>query len=159
MNTISGVTRRNITLIVLAIIAIFLLAGIFYATGILNKQVTAEPDPSASIALLSQDMIEYAEDLNDVLPQRQGLNTTFDSVAIAPEKMFYYYSVQNLTLDDVSVPSVRDSLYTEAENRIPCTLWRPLFMQGVEVTFTYYSSDDGSKLLQFSRDQDECHER
>ncbi len=159
MEKLSGVAKRNIILIILAIIAIFLLAGLFLKSGVFNKEDIPETDPSASVAAMSQEFIEYAEDLNDVLPQRQGLNTIFDSVAIAPEKLFYYYSVEGLTADRLESPIVRDSLYAEAEKRIPCTLWRPLFMQGVEVTFTYFSADNEEKLLSFTRSEDRCHER
>lgn len=158
MEKLSGVARRNITLIILAIIAIFLLAGLFLKSGVFSKDEITETDPSASIATLSQEFIEYAEDLNDVLPQRQGLNTMFDSVAIAPEKLFYYYSVEGLTANRLQTSTVRDSLFAEAEKRIPCTLWRPIFMQGVEVTFTYLSADNGDKLLSFTRSEDRCHE-
>lgn len=157
MNNLSGAARRNLTLIILAIIAIFLLAGIFYASGLLNKHEIIDPDASDPVALLSQELKEYVEDLNDVLPQRQGHYTSFDSVAVAPEQLFYFYSVENLVLADLSEQSVSDSLLAEAENRIPCTLWRPSYMQGVEVTFTYYSSLDGKKLIEFSRFQDQCH--
>lgn len=157
MNTVSGAAKRNVTLIILAIIAIFLLAGVFFTSSFFKDNSSHESVPEDHIAIISQGLLEYAEDMNDVLPQRIGTNTTFDSVSVAPEKLYYFYTEENLRFQEIQEGSVRDSLITEAEGRIPCTLWRPLYMQGVEVTFSYYSAEDGNKLLEFSRIQDQCH--
>lgn len=100
--------------------------------------------------------LEYqAEDLNNVLPQRLDLNTTFDSVGLGANQLNYFYTISNLTEKDFLERELHDSLYTEAIGRIPCTLWRPDYMQGVEVTFNYYSSE-GKQLLHFARQQEAC---
>lgn len=98
--------------------------------------------------------LEYqAEDLNNVLPQRIDISTTFDSVGLGTNQLNYYYTISNITEKVFLERELHDSLYTEAVGRIPCTLWRPDYMQGVEVTFNYYSSE-GEQLLHFTTQQE-----
>ena len=101
-------------------------------------------------------LINAAEDLNHILPQRQGLDTFLDSVTVNLNRMNYYYSLAGLTLDQYHNESLHDSLYKAAIERIPCSLWRPEYMQGVDVSFTYFSSD-GEELIQFTESQGTCH--
>lgn len=102
--------------------------------------------------------LEYqAASLNNVLPQKLDLNTHFDSVGFGSNQLRYYYSLSNLSEKDFLEKELRDSLYAEAVDRIPCTLWRPVYMQGVEVTFNYYSSD-GKRILHFARQGEACYQ-
>ncbi len=105
---------------------------------------------------ISESLIHAAEDLNAVLPQRLALNTTFDSVGVGTDQLHYYYSITDITRDQFISKQLEDSLYSEADGRIPCTLWRPDYMNGVSVSFTYFSSD-GEKILEFTRMADQCH--
>ena len=104
---------------------------------------------------LNQALATHVEDLNNVLPQSLDLNTSFDSAGLGSNQLHYYYSISGLTQELYQERQLRDSLYAEAVDRIPCTLWRPVYMQGVEVIFTYYSSE-GEELLQFARGQEAC---
>lgn len=87
-------------------------------------------------------------DLNNVLPQRLDGNTSFDSAGHGSNQLHYYYSISNLTKRDFDERQVSNSLNSEAVRRLLCALWRPLYMQGVKVTFRYYRSD-GPELLHF----------
>lgn len=115
-----------------------------------NSQDTSEISEEAS-----PELTIAAEDLNNVLPQRVALNTHFDSVGVSQDKMNYYYSINHLTANEFSQNGLSDSLMTEAVDRIPCTLWRPAYMQGVEVSFIYFSSDS-QEILRFTRVQQTC---
>jgi len=105
---------------------------------------------------INQALFIAAEDLNNVLPQRQGLDLFLDSVTVSPNRMNYYYSYSGITTEQYNEESMRDSLYNAAVERIPCSLWRPEYMQNVDVTFLYFSSD-GEKLYQFTESQTTCH--
>lgn len=133
---------------------IIVIAG-FALTSFLpsSNSLTAEKKKEAET--INPSLANQVEDLNNVLPQKLDLNTYFDSVGLGTNQLHYYYSIFNLTKKDFTERELRDSLYTEAVDRIPCTLWRPLYMQGVEVTFTYLSSD-GEQLLDFARQQESC---
>lgn len=127
---------------------VLVIGGLFYMLRSGSVEVRGTPgleDVNPGLAI-------EVEDLNNVLPQRLAMNTYFDSVGIGPNQLYYYYSLTDLTQDDFQKRNLHDSLYTEAVERIPCTLWRPLYMQGVEVTFTYFSAE-GEQLLQFAREQ------
>lgn len=115
-----------------------------------NSQDTSEISEKAS-----PELTIAAEDLNNVLPQRVALNTYFDSVGVNRNKMNYYYSVEDLSKDEFLQRGLRDSLRAEAEDRIPCTLWRPVYMQGVDVSFIYFSND-GKEILRFTKSQNAC---
>ena len=133
----------------LALIVFMLLTGCNESSN--NEQSgiqdTNEINPALLIAV---------EDLNNVLPQRQGASTYFDSVGVEPNHLYYYYTIENLSFDTFVENELSDSLYSASVERIPCSLWRPVYMQGVQVTFTYHSNDQ-QELLQFTRFQDECH--
>jgi hypothetical protein len=103
-------------------------------------------------------LYESAENLNQVLPQRLDEHTSFDSVAVYYGTLHYNYSIANMTADGFADGVHKDSLYTAAVDRIPCTLWRPVYMQGVNVTFSYFSAE-GDELFSFTKEQQDCHER
>lgn len=125
-------------------------AGMIFVTSCTITEKENQEAESVTLALEYQ-----AEGLNNVLPQRLDLNTTFDSVGLGTNQLNYYYTISDLSETEFRVRELYDSLYTEAVGRIPCTLWRPDYMQGVEVTFNYYSSD-AKKLLHFARHQEGC---
>lgn len=100
-------------------------------------------------------LVMAAEDLNNVLPQNIGDDTVFDSVSAGQNSLTYYYSLTGLTHQEVIDNNLEDSLFSQAVNRIPCTLWRPAYMKGVEVEFAYYSSDR-EEVFGFSRTQEQC---
>jgi len=127
-----------------------------FALGILFISSCTISDEENQVTEIPNFALEtQAEDLNNVLPQRLDLNTSFDSVGFGANQLQYYYSISNLTNKDFEERKLYDSLYSAAVNRIPCTLWRPVHMQGVEVTFTYFSNS-GEKLLHFTRQQEVC---
>lgn len=70
--------------------------------------------------------------------------------------MYYYYSLSGLTYERFMEESMHDSLYADALERIPCSLWRPVYMQNVNVTFVYFSGDE-EELFQFTESQAACH--
>ncbi len=111
-----------------------------------NEKIQREIEPSLQMA---------AEGLNDLLPQHLGSNTTLDSIGVKPSRLFYNYSIDNISKIEFENENLSDSLYAAAVDRIPCTLWLPVYMQRVQVTFTYYSNDH-QELIQFSRTQDAC---
>ena len=114
-------------------------------------------DQSEADNIASPELNEAADGLNDVLPQRIAQNTIFDSVGVARNHMSYYYTLGDLSEDDVLQKELKDSLVSEAERRVPCTTWRPVYMQGVDVSFIYFSND-GKEILHFSRTQSTCCE-
>lgn len=122
---------------------------------ILISSCTTSEEENQEAEMFNPALETEAEDLNNVLPQRLDLNTSFDSVGLGTNQLRYYYSISNLTRKDFEERELHDSLYTEAVDRIPCTLWRPVHMQGVEVSFTYFSSR-GEQLLHFARQQEVC---
>lgn len=111
--------------------------------------------PADSDSVVSPELTIAAEDLNNVLPQRVALSTYFDSVGVSRNSMRYYYSVEDLSEDEFLQKGLRDSLMSEAEGRIPCTLWRPVYMQGVNVSFIYFSNE-GREILRFTKSQNPC---
>lgn len=127
-----------------------------FAIGILLISSCTISDDEDQVTDIPNFALEtQSEDLNNVLPQRLDLNTSFDSVGIGANQLQYYYSISNLTNKGFEERKLYDSLYSEAVNRIPCTLWRPVHMQGVVVSFTYFSNS-GEKLLHFTRQQEVC---
>ena len=112
-------------------------------------------DQSEADDIASPELNEAADGLNDVLPQRIAQNTIFDSVGVARNHMSYYYTLGDLSEDDVLQNGLKDSLLSEAEKRVPCTTWRPVYMQGVDVSFIYMSND-GKEILHFTRTQSTC---
>jgi len=145
---LSIIKNDKLVIIAGALMVIILAVTVYLITSLPSEQDNTEE--------INPDLQMMAEDLNDVLPQRLAMNTYFDSVGVKPNELHYYYSVTHISEQDFLEQSLEDSLYNEAENRIPCTLWRPVHMQGVEVTFTYFSSDH-QKILELSRLQDQCH--
>lgn len=142
----NGILNQSYLIWVFGVIISF---GIFTSCSEPGKE-SNESEDGDNPALAAQ-----VEDLNNVLPQRLDQNTTFDSVGLSLNQLHYYYSISNLTQGEYEERQLHDSLYAEAIHRIPCTLWRPVFMQGVEVSFTYFSSG-GEELLHLERDQQEC---
>jgi len=136
----------------IAAILIIIIAVLVLISLPRNDRDAAEADIVAS-----PELTIAAEDLNNVLPQRVALTTYFDSVGVSRNSMTYYYSVEDLSEDEFLQKGLRDSLMSEAEDRIPCTLWRPVYMQGVDVSFIYHSND-GKEILHFSRTQNTCCE-
>lgn len=112
-------------------------------------------DAADSDSVASPELTIAAEDLNNVLPQRVALSTYFDSVGVNRNSMSYYYSVEDLSEYEFLQKGLRDSLMSEAEGRIPCTLWRPVYMQGVDVSFIYFSNE-GREILRFTKSQNAC---
>lgn len=146
MVEVNSVIEKSGALSFLFVISVFMSIYFIGCSGEEKEDSAAEASPELIIA---------AEDLNNVLPQRIALNTFFDSVSVSHNKMNYYYSLNHLSKEDYLQAELRDSLMTEAEDRVPCTLWRPAYMQGVEVSFTYFS-DDGEEILQFTEAQTTC---
>lgn len=141
----STLLRTGVALV--AIVAILVLISLPR-----NDRDSAEADNAAS-----PELTTAAEGLNDVLPQRIAQSTYFDSVGVSKNSMNYYYSLENLSEDEFLQKGLTDSLMSEAENRVPCTTWRPVYMQGVDVSFIYYSND-GKEILHFTRSQSTCCE-
>jgi hypothetical protein len=112
-------------------------------------------DQSEADDMASPELTEAVDGLNDVLPQTIAQNTTFDSVGVARNHMSYYYTLGDFSEDDVLQKGLKDSLMSEAEKRVPCTTWRPVYMQGVDVSFIYLSND-GKEILHFTRSQSTC---
>ncbi len=139
----------------LTITGVLLIGLLIYLTnGMLSSSAeNAPPNPPGDEEQAS--LVMAAEDLNNVLPQNVDAGTTFDSVGVGQGTMTYYYSLPELTGQDIAEQDLGDSLYTEALDRIPCTLWRPSYMQNVEVGFTYFSGDS-EEVLAFTRTQVEC---
>jgi len=137
----------------LVIVAGALMVVIMAVTVYLVTSLPSEEDTSEEI---NSELQLAAEDLNSVLPQRLAMNTYFDSVGVSPSQLHYFYSISDFSEEEFIEKALEDSLYEEAVNRIPCTLWRPDHMNGVEVTFTYFSNDD-QQILTLSRFQDQCH--
>jgi len=133
--------------VLVAIIAILVLISL--------PKNTSDRNEADNVA--SPELTLAAEGLNDVLPQRIAQNTIFDSVGVARNHMSYYYTLGDLSEDDVLQKELKDSLVSEAERRVPCTTWRPVYMQGVDVSFIYFSND-GKEILHFSRTQSTCCE-
>lgn len=96
-----------------------------------------------------------ADDLNHALPQNLGDGIVFDSVGVGRGTMTYYHTLQNLDRQEIVDQNLADSLYIEAVERIPCSLWRPPYMANVEVSFIYYSRDR-EEILAFSKTEQEC---
>jgi hypothetical protein len=144
------VSRKKSTLLragaaLATIVAVLVLISLPRNTSDMN-----EADNAAS-----PELTTAAEGLNDVLPQRIAQSTYFDSVGVSKNSMSYYYSLENLSEDEFLQKGLMDSLMSEAENRVPCTTWRPVYMQGVDVSFIYYSND-GKEILHFTRSQSTC---
>jgi hypothetical protein len=127
----------------------------FFFTAIYLISVSCNPK-TQNTSDINPALITAAEDLNHVLPQRQGIDLYLDSVSVEAGRMTYYYSHSGLTLEQFNKDSMGDSLYTAAVDRIPCSLWRPGYMQSVDVTFRYFSSD-GEELFQFTESQASCN--
>lgn len=111
-----------------------------------QSSVTSEPDPA---------LIAFTEEMNSFLPERLDQVTFFDSLAAGTNHLTYYYSIHSDVMGLNLSEAQTDSLMYVAENRIPCTLWRPLFMQGVDVSFVYLNADR-EELLHFTRTQEPC---
>ena len=147
----STTKRRNIYIIAAGIL-ILIAASMFYPYSFSENEEIGADNESHQI----DERLEIAvEDLNSVLPQRQGLDTYFDSVALGHNHLNYYYTFADISMEQVVNEQLEDSLYSEAEERIPCSLWRPDYMNGVSVTFTYFSND-GKKILEFERIEQQC---
>lgn len=145
MSPITNNTLRKLTC--LAVLALLLTVGCNQNTDENStKNMESEIEPTLQMAV---------EDLNQLLPQHLGSNTSFDSIGVTPNRVYYYYSIDNISKQDFENENLSDSLYTASNERVPCSLWRPRYMQGVEVTFTYYSNDK-QELIQFSRVQKAC---
>ncbi|TVQ65933.1 MAG: hypothetical protein EA360_07485 [Balneolaceae bacterium] len=113
----------------------------------------AEVQPASHLS--DQALTEFVEGMNAVLPQRVDNDTYFDSLSLRQEGLFYYYSIRGFeTAEDLNQEQ-SDSLMAMAESRIPCTLWRPHFMQGVDVSFVYLSPQE-NELIRFKREQQAC---
>lgn len=153
MKFISDLFFKHIFWLKWAVVLIILTIGIIFISSGNESILPFTESKKTNGESINPTLIYAAEDLNNVLPQRLELNTFFDSVGVSQNQLHYYYSISNLTRQDFLERELHDSLYTEAVDRIPCTLWRPLYMQGVEVTFTYYSVE-GEQLLQFNRAQE-----
>jgi len=134
-------------------------AGVALATIVAVLVLISLPryssDQSEADDIASPELNEAADGLNDVLPQRIAQSTYFDSVGVRKNSMSYYYSLENLSEDEFLQKGLKDSLMSEAEKRVPCTTWRPVYMQGVDVSFIYYSND-GKEILHFTRSQSTC---
>ena len=134
-------------------------AGVALATIVAVLVLISLPryssDQSEADDIASPELNEAADGLNDVLPQRIAQSTYFDSVGVRKNSMSYYYSLENLSEDEFLQKELKDSLMSEAEKRVPCTTWRPVYMQGVDVSFIYYSND-GKEILHFTRSQSTC---
>lgn len=100
-------------------------------------------------------LAEYVEDMNSLLPQRLDETTYFDSLSAGVNHLTYYYSVHFESISGTPDPVQEDSLMRMAEGRVPCTLWRPLFMQGVDVSFVYLTPEN-KEILRFTREQEAC---
>lgn len=131
------------------------LALLILLLGVGCQQNTDNNSTENSKSEIEPTLQMAVEDLNQLLPQSLGSNTSFDSIGVAPNRVHYYYSIDNISKQEFENDHLNDSLYTAAVDRVPCSLWRPLYMQGVEVTFTYYSNDQ-QELIQFSRVQKAC---
>jgi len=134
-------------------------AGVALATIVAVLVLISLPryssDQSEADDIASPELNEAADGLNDVLPQRIAQSTYFDSVGVRKNSMSYYYSLENLSEDEFLQKGLKDSLMSEAEKRVPCTTWRPVYMQGVDVSFIYMSND-GKEILHFTRTQSTC---
>ncbi len=102
-----------------------------------------------------QAIIREVEDINPSLPINYGDGVTLDSVTAGQGSKSYYYTVEELTHEQVMRQQQMDSLQEEAVDRIPCTLWRPTYMDNVEVSFIYYSSDH-REIFSFSKLFHQC---
>lgn len=111
-----------------------------------QSSVTSEPDPA---------LVAFTEEMNSFLPQRLDQVTFFDSLGAGANHLTYYYSIHSDGMGSNLTEAQTDSLLQVAENRIPCTLWRPLFMQGVDLSFVYLNADR-EELLHFTRTQEPC---
>lgn len=100
-------------------------------------------------------LVEYVEDMNSLLPQRLDETTYFDSLSAGVNLLTYYYSIHSERIPGTLDPAQEDSLMQKAEGRVPCTLWRPLFMQGVDVSFVYLTPQN-DEILRFTREQEAC---
>ena len=148
----SSTKNRNMYIIAAGIL-VLIVVSVFYPYSFSeNEEIRADIE-SHQI----DERLEIAvEDLNAALPQRQGLDTYFDSVALGHNHLNYYYTFADISMEQVAKnEQLEDSLYSEAEERIPCSLWRPDHMNGVSVTFTYFSND-GEKILEFERIEQQC---
>ncbi len=141
-------------MLITAIVIVFIISAVFF-----YKYSSLTRDAQNTKLLTNQELLDEVITTNIALPLQLDNSTVFDSISINEGMLNYYYTLTELTKYEFIDKKLEDSLYTVAINRIPCTLWNPGFMEGIEVSFSYHSRDD-ALLLQFSKTKNptiSCH--